>query len=245
MLSVKPWRPLAVLQFCAAVLFCTCLGGLVGMGLRQLQVGGFRQTEDIGNLVLGTFTFQGVACGLIFVFWRHHHIGWRAGFGFSGPDLKRALWLALLVFLFVLPAVWLLQYAAVATLTALGHPPDDQAAVQLIENSRSWWARGYLAFFAVVLAPVAEEFIFRGLLYPFIKQLGWPRLALVGVSFLFALIHFDVATFLALFLLALMLTWLHEKTDNLLAPIAVHALFNATNLVMLVLKHFYGSPHVP
>ena len=95
---------------------------------------------------------------------------------------------------------------------------------------------------AVVLAPVAEEFIFRGLLYPFIKQLGWPRLALIGVNLLFALIHFDVATFLALFLLALALTWLYEKTDNLLAPIAVHSLFNATNLGMLVLKHFYGVP---
>ena len=245
MLSVKPWRPEAVLQFCAAVLFCICLGGLLNLGLQQLQVGGFKHSDDIGSLVLGTFSFQGVACGLAFIFWRHHHIGWRVGFGFSGPDLKRALWLALGVFLVVLPGVWLLQYTAVFTLTQLGYPPDDQAAVQLIENTRSWWTRAYLTIFAVGLAPVAEEFIFRGLLYPFIKQLGWPRLALVGVSFLFALIHFDVATFLALFLLALTLTWLYEKTDNLLAPIAVHALFNATNLGMLVFKHFYGVPEAP
>jgi membrane protease YdiL (CAAX protease family) len=80
---------------------------------------------------------------------------------------------------------------------------------------------------------VAEEFIFRGMLYPLIKQRGWPRLAWFGVNFLFALIHLDAAAFIPLFLLALVLTWLYEKTDSLLAPITGHALFNAVNLVLL------------
>lgn len=237
MLSVKPWQPLAVALYCAVVFFCICLGGISSAVLQQFHVAGFKKTDDLGNLFLGTFTFQGVACGLIFVFFWWHKIKWRDGFGFRDPAWKRALRLIVLTFVLVLPVVWLLQYAAVVTLTSLGHPPDDQAAVKLIENARSWWARGYLALFAVGLAPVAEEFIFRGLLYPLIKQFGWPKSALIGVSFLFALIHADLATFPALFALALVLTWLYEKTDNLLAPIAVHALFNATNLGMLVLKH--------
>ena len=239
MLSFKPWQPLAVIQYCAAVLICICLGGLLGTGLQQLHPVGFKQTEDIGYLILGTFSFQGTACVFIFLFFRYHKIDWRTGFGFRGPNLKRALLQALLAFAIILPAVWMLQGLCVFTLTKLGHPPDEQDAVRLIENARGWWSRTYLAIFAVGLAPVAEEFIFRGLLYPFIKQLGWPRLALIGLSLLFALIHFDVATFPALFFLALALTWLYERTDNLLAPIAVHALFNATNLGMLVLKHFY------
>ena len=242
MLSVKPWRPLAVLLFFAALLFCICLGGVLSDLLRRLHVSGFREPDDFGHVLFGTLAFQGAACALIVFFWRHHQINWRDGFGFNGPELKRALRLALLVFLAALPAVWILQAACVFTLTALGHPPDDQLAVQLIENARSWWARAYFTVFAVVLAPVTEEFIFRGLLYPFLKQLGWPQLAGVGVSLLFALIHFDVATFLPLLLLALVLIWLYEKTDNLLAPITVHALFNASNLAMLVLKHFYPDP---
>ena len=242
MLSAKPWRPLAVLQYCAAVLFCICAGGLLRSGLEQFGVRGFREPADLGSLVLGTFSFQGVACFLIFVFFRYHRVNWKAGFGFSGPDLFRAIRLAVLVFILALPLVWLLQWTGVAILTWLGHPPNDQAAVQLMESTRSCWSRGYLAFFAVGLAPVAEEFIFRGMLYPFIKQLGWPRLAFVGVSFMFALIHFDAGTFLALFALALILTWLYEITDNLLASITVHALFNGANLVMLALKHLYPSP---
>jgi membrane protease YdiL (CAAX protease family) len=91
--------------------------------------------------------------------------------------------------------------------------------------------------FAVVLAPVAEEFIFRGMLYPFVKQLGYPRLAWLGVSFVFALVHLNGAIFLPLFVLALALTWLYEKTDNLLAPITAHALFNAANLTLLLTQN--------
>jgi hypothetical protein len=72
------------------------------------------------------------------------------------------------------------------------------------------------------------------MLFPFIKQLGWPKLAWFGTSFLFALIHLNVPTFVPLFVFALALTWLYERTDNLLAPITAHALFNATNLVMLL-----------
>ena len=112
-------------------------------------------------------------------------------------------------------------------------PPENQFAVTLLAGTKSWGMRIYLGAFAVVLAPVAEEFIFRGMLYPFVKQLGWPRLAWFGVSFVFALIHDDAATFVPLFVLALALTWLYEKTDNLLAPIAAHSLFNAANLVLL------------
>jgi hypothetical protein len=85
-----------------------------------------------------------------------------------------------------------------------------------------------------VIAPLAEEFLFRGVLFPFFKQLGFPAFAWLGVSFLFALIHHNAPVFLPLFLFALVLTWLYEKTSGLLAPITAHALFNAANLAMLL-----------
>jgi membrane protease YdiL (CAAX protease family) len=132
-----------------------------------------------------------------------------------------------------LPVVLLLQSLCVTMLTHFGHPPDNQRAVEMFLAAKTVWARSYFAFFAIVLAPVAEEFIFRGVLYPFIKQQGWPRAAFIGVSALFAFIHFDAATFIPLFALALVLTWIYEKTDCLLASITAHSLFNTTNVVVL------------
>jgi membrane protease YdiL (CAAX protease family) len=130
--------------------------------------------------------------------------------------------------------VLLLQDASIHALEKFGWPPEDQAAVKLFTDAKSVWTVVYLGVFTVVIAPVAEEFIFRGMLFPFIKQLGWPKLAWFGTSFLFALIHLNAPTFVPLFVFALALTWLYEKTGNLLAPITAHALFNATNLVMLL-----------
>ena len=74
------------------------------------------------------------------------------------------------------------------------------------------------------------------MLYPFVKQLGSPKMAFFGTSAIFAEIHFDAGSLVPLFVLALVLTWLYKKTDCLMAPIAAHSLFNATNLVVLLFQ---------
>jgi hypothetical protein len=45
----------------------------------------------------------------------------------------------------------------------------------------------------------------------------------------------NLVTFLPLAVLALVLTALYERTNNLLAPIMAHALFNALNFAALFL----------
>jgi membrane protease YdiL (CAAX protease family) len=242
MLSAKPWRGEAVLQFCGAQLLCFCLALTIAGLLQKAGLAAFQPPDGFGAVLLGTLGFQGVAWLLILFFLRQHQAGWREAFGFRGPQLPRALLTALLLAIAVLPVAWGLQFISMDMLTRAGWPPEEQLAVTLLANTKSWWMRVYLGTFAVVLAPVAEEFIFRGMLYPFVKQLGWPRLAWVGVSFAFALIHDDAATFVPLFVLALALTWLYEKTDNLLAPITAHALFNAANLVLLFFAQNFSVP---
>jgi len=233
MLSQKPWRAEAVIQFIATQITCLCLGiGTVGV-LHQLGVYGFKQEESFGNIVVGTLSFQGAAWLLILFFLRRHQTGWREAFGFRGPKIRRPM-LLMLGFIVVFAVVMFLQYLSILVSAKLGWPVEDQAAVKLVTDAKSPWVTVYLGVFAVVIAPVAEEFIFRGMLFPFVKQLGWPRAAWLGVSLLFALIHLNAPTFVPLFGFALALTWLYEKTDNLLAPITAHALFNATNLVVLL-----------
>jgi membrane protease YdiL (CAAX protease family) len=93
----------------------------------------------------------------------------------------------------------------------------------------------------VLLAPVTEEALFRGILYPVIKQTGHPRLALWGTALAFAGIHMNVVTFVPLAVLALMLTALYEWTNNLLAPITAHVVFNALNFAMLLVLQQIGA----
>ena len=233
MLSVKPWRGEAVLQFCGAQLLCFCFCLTIAALLQKAGYAAFQPPDGYGAVLLGTLGFQGACWLLMLIFLRQHQVGWREAFGFGGPRLPRSLLMAVLVSLVLLLVALGLQWVAIWVLTKMGWPPGEQIAITLLTSAKLWWMRVYLGFFAIVLAPVAEEFIFRGMLFPFVKQLGHPRLAWIGVSLLFALIHLDVATFVPLFVLALALTWLYEKTDNLLAPIAAHSLFNGANLVLL------------
>jgi membrane protease YdiL (CAAX protease family) len=233
MLSQKPWRGEAVIQLVAGVFACLCVGVVTAGLLHQTGVAAFKLPDSFANILVATLSFQGAAWILILLFLKQHEVRWRDAFGFCDANLKKSLLLAAGVLALALPVVLGLQQLSALALEKIGWPPEDQRAVELIANAKSWWMRGYLVFFAMVLAPVAEEFIFRGVLYPYFKQLGRPRLALVGVSFFFAFIHLNAPTFVPLFVLALALTWLYEKTDCLLAPIAAHSLFNTANVVIL------------
>jgi len=242
MLSARPWRGEAVLQFCGMVLFCYCLGQMISLLLQKAGFAAFQPPEMFGVVLLGTLGFQGATWVLIPIFLRQHRTGWREAFGFRGPQLPCALLTTVKLVVLILPAIWLLQYLSRLVLTRLGWPPEEQTAVALIAGAKTWWMRIYLGLFAIVLAPVAEEFIFRGVLYPLVKQLGYPRLAWIGVNAVFAIIHLDAGTLVPLFALALALTWLYEQTDNLLAPIAAHSLFNTANLVLLSFAQNFSAP---
>jgi len=233
MLSEKSWRSEAVIQFVAAQFACLCLGIFAASLLHKFRIQGFAQDEDFGNILIATLSFQGATWFLIPIFLRRHQIRWSDVFSLRGKNVRRDLAVTFAAVAVVLPVAWLLQGASVAALKKIGWPVEDQAAVMLLTDAKSAWLKIYLGTFAVVIAPVAEEFVFRGVLFPFVKQLGFPKSAWLGVSALFALIHFDAGTLVPLFMFALALTWLYETTDNLLAPIFAHGLFNAANLAVL------------
>jgi membrane protease YdiL (CAAX protease family) len=115
----------------------------------------------------------------------------------------------------------------------LGLKPEQQQAVQTMEMAVTWRNRLALGLVTILLVPVAEEIFFRGILYPWIKQIGFPRLALWGTALIFAALHMNLVTFVPLTILALILAALYERTGNLLAPITAHALFNGMNFTLL------------
>lgn len=235
-----------VLWFCAAQAAALCAGLTVIGALQKAGFAAFQPPAGPGAVLIGTLTFQGVTWMLIPLFLRWHQMHWRDAFGLRRIELSRAWFPIVPIVIVFLPAMaWLLQYLSAYALTKIGWQPGNETAVTVLNSARSWWLRIYLCAFTVLIGPVAEEFIFRGLLYPFLKQHSRPWLAWIGVSLLFALIHWDAATFVALFVLALVLTWLYEKTDSLLAPITAHAFFNAVNLVLLFYFQYEFKPDGP
>jgi len=234
-MSKKTWQPDLVLFLLGAQVLLFCAVMLIVNLLHQKGVPGFKGEEDFGAVLAATLAFQGMTWILIPIFLRLHDSNWREVFGLRSANALRSVALAVAALAVVLPVALLLETGCEWTMKRMDWHPKPQEAVQLL-NDTSFWPTGfYIGFFAIVLAPVAEEFIFRGVLFSFVKQAGYPRIAWIGVSLLFAFIHGASVIFIPLFVLALALTWLYEKTDNLLAPIIAHSLFNTINLAIFYL----------
>jgi len=228
----QPWRLESFMRRLVGLLVCFYIGFFVGAWVQKLA--GMSGTS-LAQMIIGSLAFQGAGLILISRFLREQKVSWSDGFGFAN-NWRQAATLGLVVAMIFLPIGWGLQQASALVMTHVPHfpmEPEEQPAVQALRAASAWAPRLALGLVAIFLAPVTEELLFRGIFYPLVKQAGFPRLALWGTSFIFAAIHLNAVTFVPLMTLALVLTLLYERTDNLLAPMTTHAAFNALNFVTL------------
>ncbi|MBM3840092.1 MAG: CPBP family intramembrane metalloprotease [Verrucomicrobia bacterium] len=235
MLSEKPWRPDVVLRFLLA-LFTSIFTGVLLVGWLNSRSSPFAFDPRFLTVVVGALTFHGMALVLTYFFLREHEVSWSEAFGFRAPRVGRALLLSVTIGIVILPMAWSLARVSAKLMARLHFDPVVQDTVQTLQTAESTELKILLGVLAVLVAPVAEELVFRGILYPVIKQQGFPRLALWGTSLLFAAIHNNAMIFLSLTLLAVILTLLYETTNNLLAPIVTHSLFNLANYFWLIIQ---------
>lgn len=239
MLSEKPWRPDRVVWLLAGFFSTMLLASIVVLGYREIS------PEPVKNqlivFLVGIFTFHGVTLVLVHIFLQQHQITWSEAFGFREPRLARALFLGALVSILILPVALSLTELSGRILKYLGMGAEPQQAVQMMREANSGLQLLIQGIAAIAFAPVVEEIVFRGILYPAVKRNGNPKFALWGVSFFFALTHSNLTVILPLTVLAIILTFLYETTRNLLAPIMAHSLFNAVNFAFLVYQRYQGG----
>ena len=121
-------------------------------------------------------------------------------------------------------------------LESLAGEPTLQSAVQwLYSPSIPRSAKAVLCLHAVLLAPVFEEIVFRGvLLAPFVRA-GLVGLGVAMITLLFALCHGSLFALLPIAVVGLCLALLALRSGCLLRGIACHIVFNAANLAIVFL----------
>jgi len=236
MLSEKPWKPDRVVWLLAGFFSTMLLASMVVVGYREISQD--TVTNQLVVFLVGIFTFHGVTLVLVNIFLGQHNISWSQAFGFREPRLGRTIFLGALVSILLLPVALSLSELSSHLLKYIGMAADPQQAVQMMRQSTSMVQLIIQGIAAVAFAPVVEELVFRGILYPAVKRNGHPKFALWGVSFFFALTHSNLTVILPLTVLAIILTFLYETTRNLLAPIIAHSLFNAANFAFLVFQRY-------
>ena len=97
----------------------------------------------------------------------------------------------------------------------------------------------------IILAPIIEETLFRGFLQSFIRQHLGSKHSILITSFCFSCFHYspeqgiaNISIIGSLFVLALFLGFVYDRRGSLLASIALHASFNAINVINL---YFFGG----
>jgi membrane protease YdiL (CAAX protease family) len=98
---------------------------------------------------------------------------------------------------------------------------------------------------AVVLAPIAEELLFRGLLHRGLRRRMSLLPATVISSVVFAVVHVDVLfsqplAIVGLVLVGVILALAYERTGSLIVPIVIHAVHNAVTIAAVVATSRFG-----
>ena len=235
MLSHKPWNPESLLWLGCAFMLALAPGAAIA---------GLFENGSIAQMAANVTALPVAILVAVAVWLQASRRVYRSPiqladtFGFNRRNTGRCMLLGLGTGLGLVLIAMALALLTSRLLQALGNQAEPQKLVSLIaEEAAKPDQTGLLIFFvvmAVAVAPVAEEILFRGILYPAVKQLGHPRVAVIGTALLFALFHVNLLTFASLTAVALALIALYEFTDNLLAPITAHAVFNASNLIMLI-----------
>lgn len=150
--------------------------------------------------------------------------------GFARISFLRVLSTAIVLLLAAGP---LISLAEGVTEALLGGRSSRQSIVELFSSSSDINQRILIIFFAVAIAPAAEEFLFRFFIYGVLRRyFGW----IVGAVFnalLFAAVHAHLPSFGPLLVLGLCLTIAYESSGSILVSMTMHALFNAASLTLL------------
>ncbi len=107
-------------------------------------------------------------------------------------------------------------------------PALDMGAVSAMEADLQSWG-GHSLFFllaVIVVAPLGEEILFRGVLYRGLNQSFGSGVAVLGSAGVFALWHMDPSHVLAVFVIGLWLSWMRAVTGSIWPCIVGHWLNN-------------------
>lgn len=111
--------------------------------------------------------------------------------------------------------------------------PAPQSFAQAITGSQYSWQFVLLLLLGGVIAPLKEEAVFRGMVYPPLLQEYGKGKAMLLTGLFFALLHFDMVRFIPLFLGGVLLAWIYEKTASIWPSIIAHGTWNVLMAIAL------------
>jgi len=116
----------------------------------------------------------------------------------------------------------------------LTHSKHEQTVVEMFKQLHDPHTIAFFAVFAILLAPIAEETIFRVFLFNVGLRYGGFWVGAIFSGLLFGLAHGDVFALIPLALGGIVLAGVYYYTRNAFASMITHGCFNALTVLALV-----------
>lgn len=196
------------------------------------QTGG--DTVSDGSLVLGMVFHLTVCAGLLLYLFQVRGLNPAELFG-----LQNLHWRSLAVTLGIFTIIILISVNVVSAVTVtwlqnFWTDLEPQETVKAFQKSDGIGFKFLVIFLAVVIAPLAEETLFRGFVYGVLKRYTDAPFAALSSSLMFAVIHMHVGSLLPLWMLAVLFCLAYEITGCLLVPMLLHSIFNSVSILAMV-----------
>jgi membrane protease YdiL (CAAX protease family) len=158
--------------------------------------------------------------------------------GFFKIGFVRALSTGIILLLAAYP---LISLANMITQGLFGSGSSRQNIVELFSGSHTIDQRIMIIVFAVAIAPVIEEFLFRFFLYGVIKRYLGSFLGIIANALLFAAAHTHFPSFVPLFILGSCFTIAYEWSGSILVAMTMHSVFNSVTLILLAFPELFSQ----
>lgn len=147
--------------------------------------------------------------------------------------LKKSFLPSLKIYSGILPLFSLAVFLTLFLSKIWGISVKPQIAVSLMLKEKNPQIINLLAVEIIILAPLAEEMFFRGFLYRFLRSRFSFIFSAVISSAIFSLLHYNISSFLGIFVLGLCLAYIYEKKQSLVYPVILHFLHNFLTLAFI------------
>ena len=184
-------------------------------------------------LIAETLVLHVVGLGVVALLLVQNRLPWRSAFGMSRSSFASAVWKGAIGLVALMPPFLFYSGLYRFILHMLHIPIEEQEVLFTMSETTSLGMRIFFVLLAAVLAPLFEEIFFRGILLPVLAQRMRLDAAVCIVSAFFAIVHWNTASLVPLFILSVSFCLAYIHSESLWVPIVMHSLFNLSTVAVL------------
>lgn len=179
------------------------------------------------RMMLSTFFVDIAVAWIVFYFVIVKHGQRLKSLGLKLPYFLSNVLTGLTAYVLTLPLLAVILLLSMWLLNLLKYTPPPQPILEVFMREDRSRVLFFLMIFVSFFGPIVEEIFFRGFLYGAVRK----RIGVIAAAFLtgavFSLLHTNIAGFLPIMTLGVLLAYLYETTGSLVASMTVHVAHNS------------------